>query len=150
MENRVKAIPGTDYVGLACGIFLFNEEGKFLMMLRSKNTRADHGRWGIPGGLVELNELVADAIKREALEETGVIVTAIEPIGYADHIIYREGKHFVSQIFVATSYSGIPENMEPEKFDRFEWFSVDDLPENTSDIVRTAVGLYRQWTNRKK
>ena len=144
------AIPGTDYVGLACGVFLFNEKGQFLMMLRSKNTRADHGRWGIPGGLVELNETVEEAIKREAKEETGVDLAVFQPIGYVDHILHAEGKHFVSQIFVATEYSGVPVNMEPGKFDRFEWFSVDELPENTSDVVHGAVRHYVEWTKKGK
>jgi 8-oxo-dGTP diphosphatase len=99
-------LSGTDHIGLACGIFLFNKEGMFLMMLRSKNTRADHGRWGIPGGLVEFNELVEDAIKRESKEETGVDVVELEFIGYVDHILHDEKKHFVSEIFVATDYKG--------------------------------------------
>jgi ADP-ribose pyrophosphatase YjhB (NUDIX family) len=142
--------PGADYLALACGVFIFNEEGKFLMTLRSKNTRADRFRWGIPGGLVEFNERIEDAIRREAMEETGVTITSVEPIGYVDHILKDENKHFVSQLFVATTYTGTPTNMEPDKFDAFEWFDVNALPENTSEIVRNGVRLYAEWTKREK
>ncbi len=142
--------PGKDYLALACGVMIFNADGKLLMMLRSINTRADHGRWGIPGGLVEFNETVEDAIRRETKEETDAELRELQYLGYVEHILRDEGKHFVSQIFLAKSFSGEAVNMEPDKFERFEWFDIDDLPENTSEVVHRAVEHYKRWTREQK
>jgi 8-oxo-dGTP pyrophosphatase MutT (NUDIX family) len=47
-----------------------NSEGRVLLV-----RRADDRRWAMPGGWVEPGEEPADAAVREALEETGLIVT---------------------------------------------------------------------------
>lgn len=38
--------------------------------------------WQIPGGFVEVDELIHDAIEREVLEETGVIARAVDVVGF--------------------------------------------------------------------
>ena len=44
------------------------------------------GRWGFPGGVLELGETVAEGAMRELLEETGVIAEAIGPLTVIDTI----------------------------------------------------------------
>ena len=41
--------------------------GREILLMR----RSDNGYWGLPGGFVELGECVADAARREVVEETG-------------------------------------------------------------------------------
>jgi ADP-ribose pyrophosphatase YjhB (NUDIX family) len=47
-------------------------QGKVLLIRRA--TEPLKGEWSIPGGLVELGEKLLDAVKREVLEETGLVV----------------------------------------------------------------------------
>lgn len=44
------------------------------------------GEWSVPGGLVELGEKLLDALKREVLEETGLIVEPGEVLELFDSI----------------------------------------------------------------
>ncbi|MGH7093048.1 MAG: NUDIX hydrolase [Stellaceae bacterium] len=54
-------------------------ETRALIVQRAQQPNA--GRWGFPGGMLELGETVAEGAMRELLEETGIIA---EPAGVLD------------------------------------------------------------------
>jgi 8-oxo-dGTP pyrophosphatase MutT (NUDIX family) len=57
-----------------------DNEGRILLLCRS-----DNGRWALPGGAMEVGESIAEAIVREAQEETGVDVAPERVVGvYTD------------------------------------------------------------------
>lgn len=58
---------------LGVGALIF-DEGKVLLVERGNPPL--QGFWSLPGGLVEANERLEDAVLREVLEETGLTVTA--------------------------------------------------------------------------
>ena len=43
-----------------------------------KEKRSDCGRWGFVGGAVEVEESLEEALRRETLEETGLVVAGEE------------------------------------------------------------------------
>ncbi|XP_031849956.1 8-oxo-dGDP phosphatase NUDT18 [Nomia melanderi] len=51
---------------------VINEQGDILMMQEAKS--CCHGKWYLPAGRVEPNESLLDAVKKEVLEETGLIL----------------------------------------------------------------------------
>ncbi|MBI4463983.1 MAG: NUDIX hydrolase [Acidobacteria bacterium] len=48
------------------------EDGKVLLVRRGSEPL--RGEWSLPGGLVEVGEELAEALRREILEETGLVV----------------------------------------------------------------------------
>jgi ADP-ribose pyrophosphatase YjhB (NUDIX family) len=46
-----------------------DDDGRVLL-----TKRADNGEWQAPGGILELNEGIHEGLRREVLEETGLIV----------------------------------------------------------------------------
>lgn len=63
-------------------------EGRVLLVQRA--TEPALGRWSIPGGLIEVGEMLTEAVKREVREETGLEVETVELVELLDRI-HRDG-----------------------------------------------------------
>lgn len=61
---------------VGAGVLIVDEQNRLLLQRRT-----DDGLWGIVGGGVEPGEAVEDAARREAREETGLLVGKIELFG---------------------------------------------------------------------
>lgn len=57
---------------IGCGAVVFDDQDRLLCIRRLKDPGA--GLLGLPGGFVDLGETVEQAVKRETLEETGIII----------------------------------------------------------------------------
>jgi len=59
--------------------------GRVLLVLRGAEPLK--GRWSLPGGMLELGEELADGVRRELKEETGLDVEPVEVIEVFDRIM---------------------------------------------------------------
>jgi 8-oxo-dGTP diphosphatase len=101
------------------------------------------GQWSIPGGVLEVGELVREAAVREAREETGLIVEPGELLGVYDRVLRNEEKrvqyHYVLIDFLCRRVGG--ELMAASDAAEVRWFTRDELPslklaEDTDDVIR--------------
>lgn len=136
---------GKDYIGLACGAMIMNQNEEILLLQRSENSRNDFNKWGIPGGKVEYKEIVEEAVVRETEEECNLHLLDIDYIGYVNHFVEDTGEHWVSHVFLAKEWENEAVNLEPEKHQDMQWFHIDSIPEESSAIVFRAVELYKEW-----
>jgi 8-oxo-dGTP diphosphatase len=73
------------------GAIVRDDQGRLLLIQRGHDPEA--GRWSLPGGRVEPGESDAQALAREMLEETGLVVTpgpligAVERPGTGDTVL---------------------------------------------------------------
>lgn len=132
---------GIDYIGVGVGAMILNEENKMLLLLKRKKARNEGGKWCFLGGEVEFGETLEQAVKREAKEEIGCEIEIEKLLKVVDHIIPAEKQHWCNPIFKAKITDGIPKNMEPEKFEKMEWFSIQELPEN---LTTNLMELFRE------
>ena len=59
-------------------------DGNVLLAMRGK--APSFGKWGIPGGVVEVGETLHEAVRREVFEETSVTVEPVKLIAVFDSI----------------------------------------------------------------
>ncbi|GGE12976.1 hypothetical protein GCM10011571_12940 [Marinithermofilum abyssi] len=86
----------------AAGIVI-NGEGHVLLI-----QRADNGRWEPPGGVVELEDGLEEAVIREVKEESHVDVRVERLVGVYKSV-GRRGTHVVSLVFLCRPIGGRPE-----------------------------------------
>jgi 8-oxo-dGTP diphosphatase len=74
------------------GVLAVVMRGDRVLIVRRSNPPMP-GRWGFPGGVLELGETIAQGAMRELFEETGVIAEAAGPLTVIDTIDRdREGR----------------------------------------------------------
>ena len=82
MSREKREYPARPYVGV--GVIVFRDQE---VLLVKRNNEPNKGQWSIPGGKQIIGETVADAAKRELLEETGVKVDQLLLVDVVDSII---------------------------------------------------------------
>jgi 8-oxo-dGTP diphosphatase len=102
------------------------KDGKVLLGKR-KNAHGE-GSWSFPGGHLEFKESFEACASREVMEETGIKIKNIRLGTVTNDIFEKEGKHYITIFMVCDYDSGTVKNMEPEKCERWEWFSWDKMP----------------------
>lgn len=101
---------------VAAGAFVTNSQGQVLMI---KSPR--YGDWEFPGGQVEAGETLPDAVEREVLEETGIVVRLTSLIGIYSNV---RQPSIVNLDFLCEYVSGEPRS-SPES-SHVEWMSRAD------------------------
>jgi len=131
----VRLITPSFTVGAACII----ERGDGSVLLVRQVYRRG---WGMPGGLAQRREPVADTARREVFEEVGLAVELVgEPAVVVDPIPRR-----VDVIFLARPADGAdPAAAAPSSPEIAEvrWFPRDDLPDMQHETVAAIAALRR-------
>lgn len=105
------------------------KNNKFLVGIRGRECKQGRGLWALPGGMVEPNESIESAIKREVAEECGLDISL-------------DSKHFETPVFAVTDHFplqhlsfwtianwrfGDPVVKEPHKCERWEWKTLSEV-----------------------
>ena len=120
-----------------------DDQNRLLMM-----NRTDSGLWGIPGGAVELGEVIEEAARRETREETNLEIEEMSLFGVFSgpelHYIYPNGDEVYNVSIVYRSYDWHGEVRLNDEHSEWNWFPANNLPEDISPPIRT---ILEQWKN---
>ncbi|MBT3313974.1 MAG: NUDIX domain-containing protein [Anaerolineae bacterium] len=94
--------------------------------------------WFLVGGGAKQRENLADAARREAMEEAGATLGEMKLFGIYTKIAYRHTDHIAVFLCKDFTYTG---NGDWE-IDAIELFSLDTLPENTAPGIRRRIEDY--------
>lgn len=114
---------------------ILEKENKILLMKR-KNTGYEDGKYALPGGHVEANEEIRNALIREAKEEIGIDLD-IQDINFYKVINRKVSpqQEYVDFIFKSNHWTGKITNEENNKCEEIIWVNKEDIPKNTLSFI---------------
>jgi 8-oxo-dGTP diphosphatase len=103
--------------------------GERVLVVRRANPPMS-GRWGFPGGVLELGETVAQGAMRELLEETGVKAEAAGPLTVLDTIDRdEEGRVRYHTLVAVIGHWRSGEGVPGDNADEVAWLTRGDIVE---------------------
>ena len=120
-------------------LMIKNEDGKKQILLsKRKNTGYKDGEYELPGGHLEENEDLYEAMIREAKEELGISLKR-ENLKIVHIMHHYRGKRM--NFILETEKSDLePRIMEVDKCEELKWVEINNLPENTIEKVKIIIG----------
>ncbi len=137
--------PAAPLVGVAAAVF--DDAGRVLLVQRGRPPRA--GSWGLPGGLLEVGERLAEGAAREVREECGIdiavgaIAGVFEPITRDD--AGRIEYHYVVVDYWASYVRGVAAASDDAA--AVAWATLHELPayQLHPDSQRVIQDAHRLW-----
>ena len=133
----------SQYPKVGVGALVF-KEGKLL--LGKRKSEHANGAYSSGGGHFEYMESLEGAVKRELKEEAGVEITNVRFLCITNLKKYAP-KHYIDIGFVADWQSGEPQLLEPDNFESWAWYDLDQLPEPLFDSVYNYIEAYKTGKN---
>lgn len=128
-------------------VFGYSKELGVSVLLIKRKYEPCKGKWAIPGGFVQNDESLEDAVERELLEETGVKINYLEQL-------YTFGKpnRDPRRRIISVAFFGLVKSSEFETLhatadaDEAKWFDIYELPElafDHTEILDMAIARIR-------
>lgn len=128
---------------IRCAIYLLLIKDTKIFLVRRRNTGWEDGKYCFPGGHLEPNEKLSDAVKREAKEEAGIEVD-FKDVKFIQAMHRRSNVDYIDLFFMASKWIGEPKNAEEDKADDAGWFPVNNLPENILPHQKVVLKNYKK------
>lgn len=133
--HRPLIIPGA-------AVLIFDRSDHLLLQLHQ-----DNQQWGLIGGSMEIGESLLETAKREAYEETGLVIDRLDwfDLFSGQEFIYKlpHGDVVVNVIavYITRWFQGEPK-IDPEEAIAISFFELDKLPQNISPPDRPVINKY--------
>lgn len=124
-------------------VVVLNSKNEMLLLKRHSKDDNEAGKWGLPGGKLEINEDNEDGAYREMFEEAGDVVKKSDMRFIGD---YTNTNGSVSYVYTGPYTSNKP--VLSDEHDEFAWFSVDNLPEIAFDGEDRIIELFEAATTK--
>jgi len=103
-----------------------NGEGRYLVLKRRDTETAFPGMWGFPGGKVEDNDTIEEALRKEVDEETGLKLKPGKMLLKDASFVRPDGQTVKIFAYLVEAESGQPIRISGDHTD-YRWISREDL-----------------------
>ena len=117
-------------------VAIINKKGEILL------SRYSGATWGIPGGILQLNESVEDCIKRNVQEDIGLYINDLKLFGvYSGTELFtkpEDGEDEYQTVaigYLCTNFEGTVTPDENQAIEA-EFFKLDQVPEDTNPFIK--------------
>jgi 8-oxo-dGTP diphosphatase len=125
-------------------IVLRKEQDKWQLLLIERGIEPFKGKWALPGGFVNMDELLEKACIRELEEETGLKVDQMFQFKTFD-AVDRDPRHRTISV---VHYTILEDNQEIRAGDdakKAAWFPLDRLPDLAFDHAKIIRDFIAGW-----
>ncbi len=142
IENVRQKVGHDPLILVGVAVAVINNNNEILLQKRMD------GKWGVPGGFMELGESTEEAGRREVLEETGLTIGNLNLLG-----VFSGKQHFVKlpngDEFYPVTVAYLSRNIESgqlkadgEETTEAKFFKLNDLPEQLNSMIKQLVAQY--------
>lgn len=116
-------------VTVDAAVFGFFDERVALLLIQRKHYPYE-GQWAIPGGFVEMDEELEDAVARELAEETGLTDVRLEQMRAFGTVGRDPRGRQITIVFIGIVGEGQTLVRGGDDAAEARWFDIERLPEN--------------------
>jgi NAD+ diphosphatase len=109
------------------------------VLLGRRQMGPDHILWDLPGGFLNADDRLRDALRRECLREMGIEVEVRDLLGVFEDVF--GGNRIISIVYVCGVLSGEPRGADI--IDEARWFPIRDTPPVAYPAVGDAIATMR-------
>jgi len=122
-------------------------DGKARLLLINRKHEPYQGQWGVPGGFIEMDEELEDAVARELEEETGLKGVPLEQMHTFGTVGRDPRGRQITVVFMGIAGEGQTEVRGGDDAADARWFDIDCLPENLAfdhdAVIRVAIATLK-------
>jgi len=130
-------------VTVDAAVFRYTAGGAELLLIKRKN-EPYKGKWAIPGGFVDMDEELEDAVVRELAEETGLTGVPLEQMHTFGTIGRDPRGRQITIVFMGIANEQQAEVKAGDDAAEAKWFDIKDLPDDMAfdhdKVAEFAIG----------
>jgi len=134
--------------------------GKAKVLLVNRKYEPFKGKWALPGGFVNIDEELDDAVARELAEETGLVGVPLEQIHTFGNVGRDPRGRVITVVFMGIETKGRNKLKAGDDAAKARWFDIENLPRDLAfdhnEVVKLAIGnlkrrkIYRLNVKRRR
>ena len=130
-------------------VFTFSGD-KAKVLLINRGHEPFKGKWALPGGFVNMDEELEDAIVRELAEETGLTGVRLEQMRTFGTVGRDPRGRMITIVFMGIAKEDQTTIKAGDDAAKAQWFDIEELPKDTAfdhdEVVRFAIeNLVKRW-----
>jgi len=129
-------------VTVDAAVFTFSGD-KAKVLLINRGHEPFQGKWALPGGFIDMDEELEDAVVRELTEETGLTGIQLEQMRAFGTVGRDPRGRMITIVFMGIATEEQTKIKAGDDADQAQWFDIEELPSNMAfdhdEVVRFAI-----------